>query len=120
MKDLYTAYQRGGRGFNNTTEFTTTDTTLTLTSAKSASYTIFIQRIRVSIKTDAAETITFEDSAATPVFVQKTDSRPGANTHYFWDFGPKGKSLTAGKNLVATFSAAGLAGHIEWEGYQKK
>ena len=118
--DAYLQARDAHRSANGQLHFTTSDVTQTLVTVKSSSHTIFIQKLYVTIKTDAAQTITFEDSNTSPVFVQKTDSSPGANTEYIWDFGPTGVPLTLGKNFVATFSAAGLAGHIEWYGYQRK
>lgn len=118
--DPYLRTRMAYHSANGHLDFTTAATTQTLVTVKSSSHTIRIQKLHVTIKTDAAQTITFEDSNASPVFVEKTDSAPGANTQYIWDFGPSGKPLTQGKNFVATFSAAGLAGHVEWYGYQSR
>ena len=85
---------------------------------KSAAYKEFIQRIIVWIKTDAAQSITFQDDAGTPVVIAKVPASPGADTRWDFDFGGRGAPLTLGKSLTATFSAAGLAGHMEWIGYQ--
>jgi hypothetical protein len=100
--------------------FTTAQTTATIETAKSATHTIYITRIIVWIKTDAAQSLTFQDNNGTPVIIAKIPTSPGADTRWDFDFGPKGVPLTLGKNLTATFSAAGLAGHMEWYGYQKK
>jgi hypothetical protein len=100
--------------------FTTATTTTTLTTAKSSAHTIFVQRIIVWIKTDAAQSITFQDNNGTPVIIAKVTTSPGADTRWDFDFGMKGVPLTLGKNLTATFSAAGLAGHMEIYGYQKR
>lgn len=91
--------------------------TISLTAAKSALYTIYVERIDVTIKTTAAQTITFQDTNGTPVWVEATDTNPGANTKYTWEF-PGGRKLTLGKDFVAVLSGAGLACHIEWFGYQ--
>ena len=99
-------------------DFAASQTTVTLKAAKSASHTIHIQRIIVWIKTDAAQSLTFQDTAGTPIIVCKVTTSPGADTRWDFDFGPRGKTLTVGEDLTATFSAAGLAGHIEWYGYQ--
>ena len=99
-------------------DFTAAQTTVTLKAAKSATHTIHVQRIIVWIKTDAAQSITFGDNNGTSVVVSKVPASPGADTRWDFDFGPRGKALTVGKNFVATFSAAGLAGHMEWYGYQ--
>lgn len=91
-----------------------------LASSKTG-WTMYIQRLHVHIITSVAQTATFEDTlAATPVKVAATDSAPGVDTHYDWDFGPEGRELTEAKNFVVTLSAAGLAFHCEWEGYLKQ
>lgn len=97
--------------------FTTAQTTVTLKSARSSTDTLWVQRIICVIKTDAAQSVTFQDSAGTPLYCQKVTTSPGADTTWIFDFGDRGMPLTTGANLTATFSAAGLAGHIEVEGY---
>jgi hypothetical protein len=106
---------------SGTTTFITTDSgDVVLKAAKSSAYTIYVKRLTVTIKTSAAQTITFQDTTAvTPIYVEKTDSAPGDNTVYSWEFPGKGVALGAGKNFIMTFSAAGLAGHVQWEAYQK-
>ena len=99
-------------------DFTTAQTTATLKAAKDTDYQMFIQRIIVWIKTDSAQSITFQDTATTPVVICKVPTSPGADTRWDFDFGQTGFPLTLGKDLTATFSAAGLAGHITWAGYQ--
>jgi len=101
-------------------DFTTAQTTATLKSVKSTSHTIYIQRIIVWIKTDAAQSLAFQDSNATPKEIAKVTTSPGADTRWDFDFGDRGVALTAGKDFKAVFSAAGLAGTIVFFGYQKK
>lgn len=115
LKDA-ASYRRHYQDVSGDLAFTTTTDDTTLVTGR-AGHTIYVQRVIVVIKTDAAQSITFEDSNGTPVFVEKTDSSPGANARYEWVFGDKGKPLTEAKNFVANFSAVGLAGHIEWEAY---
>jgi len=91
----------------------------TLVTAKNASHTIYIQRIIVYITTDAAQSMSFEDSNGTPKKIAEVTSSPGDETRWDFWFGDQGVPLTEGKNFVLNVSAAGLAGHIEWEGYQK-
>lgn len=98
---------------------TTDSGTKTLATAK-AGYTIYVQRLRVDIVTDAAQHLTFEDSNGTPVVLKVTDNSPGANTEYIWDFGPDGWPLTQAKNFVVAISAAGLGAEILFEAYQKQ
>jgi hypothetical protein len=99
------------------TVLTTTGDT-TLVTAK-ANHTIYVQRIYMVITTDAAQSISFEDSAGTPILLGGISASPGANSRHELDFGPEGRPLTEGKNLVMNVSAAGLAGSLVWEGYQK-
>lgn len=99
-------------------DFTTAQTTATIETIKASDYTMYIQRIVVWIHTDAAQSLTFKDNNGTPKVVCKVSASPGADTRWDFDFGPKGVPLTAGKSLTATFSAAGLGGHMTWSGYQ--
>lgn len=116
--DDYALYRRSGRAFATSQDFTTATDDTTLVTAKSTSYYVYIQSITCTIKTDAAQSITFEDSASSPRYVQKVTTSPGADTTWKWDFGPRGIQLTQGKNLVMNVSATGLAGHVEVVGYQ--
>lgn len=83
-----------------------------------AGFTIFIQRIVVSVTTDNAATLSFQDSAGTPVVAAKTKASPGLGV-IVYDFGPEGFALTEGKELDLKNSAAGLAAVIEVQAYQK-
>lgn len=118
MDDLYRVFQKSGRGRNGSFSFTTTTDDTTLITVSSAINTLNIQTVYITIKTDAAQSITFQDSAASPVYVCKVTTSPGADTRWAFDFGPKGMPLTLGKNFVANCSAVGLACHIEWTAYQ--
>lgn len=82
-------------------------------------YTIFIQRIFVWITTSAAQNMSFEDSSAGGFRIANIPATPGADTKWSFDFGSRGVPLTEKKNFLMNVSAAGLAGHIEWEGYTK-
>lgn len=97
---------------------TTTDDT-PLVVVRNANSTIYIQRVIAYITTDAAQSWTFQDSANTPLVVCTVTTSPGVDTRWDFDFGPNGVPLTEGKNFVLNVSAIGLAGHIEWNGYQK-
>ena len=96
----------------------TTDDT-TLVTVKNTSSTIYIQRVIVYITTDAAQSWNFTDSADTPLSICKVTTSPGVDTRWDFDFGATGVPLTEGKNFLLNVSAVGLAGHIEWEGYEK-
>jgi hypothetical protein len=84
-------------------------------AAKSAGHTLYIQRILLSVFTDAAQSLTFQDDANTPVVIGKSLASPGLGTEIVLDFGPEGYALTEGKNLDIVISGAGVAckGHIE-------
>lgn len=109
------------RSASGALQFTAAQTTLTIETIKTSTvstYKMYIQRIIVWIKTDAAQSITFQDDNGAPVIIAKVTTSPGADTRWDFDFGQAGTPLTLGKSLTATFSAAGLAGHMEWYGYQ--
>ena len=107
------------RSISGSATYAASDTTATLVTVRNANSTIYIQRVIAYITTDAAQSWTFQDSNGTPVVVCAVTTSPGVNTRWDFDFGPRGKPLTEGKNFVISMSAAGLAGHIEWEGYSK-
>ena len=91
----------------------------TLVTVKDVYHTIYIQRIVGYITTDAAQSIAFEDSNGTPKKIFEITASPGDETRWEAYFGDRGVALTEGKNFVLNVSAAGLAGHFEWEGYSK-
>lgn len=91
----------------------------TLKAVRNANHQIFIQRIIVYITTDAAQSWAFTDSAGTPIGVAKVTTSPGVDTRWDFDFGPTGHPLTVGKDFLLNVSAIGLAGNIEWLGYQR-
>lgn len=85
---------------------------------RSALYTIFIQRILISITVDAAQSLIFQDDANTPVIIGKTKASPGLGPIVI-DFGPEGTPLTQGKNFDIATSAAGIGARVHVEGFQK-
>ena len=96
--------------------------TATITDAitpRSASYTVFVQRITLSVITDAAQSLTFQDDAATPVLIAKSPASPGLGVEIVADFGPAGRGLTAGTNLDVVISGAGLACKGNIEAYER-
>lgn len=100
---------------------------LTLVTVRNVNYTIYVQRIRVSVVTFAAsaKTLTFEDSAGTPVVIgivttpTSAPSVPGEQSFDF-DFGPEGTPLTVAKNFMLALSAAGAAARVHWDAYQRR
>lgn len=97
----------------------------TLKAVRNANYTIFVQKIKVSVTTFSAKTWTFKDSAGTPVpgaVISTTAPEatvPGIQDYEF-DFGAAGYPLTQGKDLAVAYSAAGAAGIVHVEAYQRK
>lgn len=98
----------------------------TLITPKSADHQIFVQRIVVTISTYAAKTWLFKDSAGTPVELDLISIPAAAvalasesNAFATLDYGPVGTPLTKGKNLLLDVSAAGAAGRIHVEAYEK-
>lgn len=97
---------------------------VTLFTVRNSAYRIYVQKISVSVVTFAAKTLTFQDSAGSPVVIA-VDSIPAAETatpgDQTWsqDFGPDGTALSVGKNLVLALSAAGAAARIHVQLYQR-
>lgn len=90
---------------------------------KSANHQIYIQKIHVLISTHADQSVTFQDDASTPVvlasFLDEATVVPTVPSSWTFDFGPAGKPLTIAENLDIIFSAAGIAGTITIEAYEK-
>ena len=99
-----------------TTNFAATDGNLTMIAGKT-NYTLYVQRLVVTIKTSAAQAITFQ-SATTSVYVAMIPSSPGADTQWDFDFGPEGKTLVTAEALQMAMTA-GNAGHYEVSAYYK-
>lgn len=97
----------------------------TLVTAKSAGHTLFIQKIEVNITTYSAKTWLFKDSAGTPVPIgffsipAAAVALPSESNTIVIDFGPEGVALSEGKNFLLDVSAAGAAGMLKWQGYQR-
>lgn len=101
-----------------------TDDQASFIAPKSADYTLYIQKITVGITTYSAKTWLFQDSNGTPVpiwfiSIPAAAGTTGADATYSIDFGAEGIALTAGKGLSLDVSAAGAAGIIRVEAYQK-
>lgn len=93
--------------------------TTTPITVKSARHSIFLQRITMSVTTDNAATLTFQDTASSPVVVAKSPASPGLGLEVVCDFGPEGFQLTEGKNLQMVISGAGLGCVVSYEAYQR-
>lgn len=95
----------------------TGDTTLVTVKA---SHTIYIQRLKVQLTTGSSgKTWSFEDSANTPISISGALDAATAPASYELFFGAEGVPLTEAKNFVLNVSAAGAAGQVTWQGYQK-
>ena len=70
-----------------------------------AKFTNYIQKITVNISTSAAQSITFQDSAGTPIVVMFIEASAAAGTIRTVDFGARGFALTEGKALNISGSA---------------
>ena len=86
---------------------------------RNTSHTVYVQRIVLSVITDAAQSLTFQDDAGTPVLIAKSAASPGLGVEVVADFGPVGYALTEGKNLDIVISGAGLACKGVIEAYEK-
>lgn len=86
---------------------------------RNARHTIYVQRITLSVITDAAQSLTFQDDASSAVIIAKSAASPGLGVEIVCDFGPIGYALTEGKNLDIVISGAGLACKGVIEGYEK-
>lgn len=82
-------------------------------------HTLFVTLISIAITTDAAQTLTFQDDADTPIVIAKTKASPGVGPILF-EFGEDGTPLTEDKALDLNISAAGLAGRVHVEGYYRR
>lgn len=92
---------------------------ITLKAARTG-HTHFIQRVIVYITTDFAASMVFRDDNGTPVKVCEVPASPGDETRWDFDFGERGMPLTEAKAFILALSGAGLAGHVEWQGYCKQ
>jgi hypothetical protein len=92
---------------------------------KSANHALYIQKIVVSINVYAAQTMTFTDSAGTPVLLALISVPAAAvalrseSGDITYDFGPTGTKLTTGEGLTLTLSAAGIGARVHVEAYER-
>ena len=95
-------------------------TTTTLVSARNANQSLYIQKLHIEVTAGSGGvTWSFEDTAASPVLLVPSVSAASV-AHFDFDFGPEGIPCTQGTNFQVVISAAGAAGWIAWEGYQKQ
>lgn len=118
MKDA-SGYRKFYQDISGDTTLAAAGGDATLVTVKDAYHTIYIQRIVVYVDTDAAQSIAFEDNAATPKKIAEVTTSPGDETRWEFTYGERGIPLTEGKNFALNVSAAGLGADIVWEGYSK-
>lgn len=94
-----------------------------LIAPKTANHQLFIQRIHFYETTESnGKNLTFTDDNTTPLVLGKYFSitlAAGISKSLELDFGPEGIALGAGKNLDVTVSAAGIAGSLMVEAYER-
>ena len=119
MGKTYSNYRSFYQDISGSTTLAAAGGDATLVTVKDIYHTLYIQRIVVWISTDAAQSMSFEDSNGTPKQIAEVTTSPGDSTRWEFHFGEQGVPLTEGKDFVMNVSAAGLAGNITWEGYSK-
>lgn len=87
--------------------------------ALATGFTIYVQKITVNISTSAAQAITFQDSAGTPIVVAFIEASTAAGVIRTFDFGSKGIALTEAKQLNIV-NVAGPAYSWTVEGYSRQ
>lgn len=101
-----------------------TDDQASFITPKSTDHQLFIQSITVAVTTYSAKTWTFQDTNGTPVpiwhiSIPAAAPTTGGDTVFTIDFGASGVPLTIGKDFSLDVSAAGAAGIIKVEAYEK-
>ena len=96
----------------------TSDTTLV--TVRNASHTIFLQKVHVQV-TGASAGVTWQltDSASTPLQLTGPFATDTDGSHFDMDFGPEGRPLTEGTNLILDVSGTGAVGSVTWEAYSR-
>lgn len=79
-------------------------------------FAIVVTRMTFNCTTDAAQSLTIQDDAASPVVAGVFGASPGVGTKQI-SFEPQGIEMTQDKNLDLAASGAGLAGTLLVEGY---
>lgn len=111
-------YKDASRGLTFLASETPTTIGADFIAVKNSSYQIYVQRIVVNVSTVAAQAITFQDDAGTPVVVGVLAASAAQGAHDVLDGEAAGIPITQGKNLEFV-GTAGVAGSIYVECYQK-
>jgi hypothetical protein len=80
-------------------------------------WTVYVQRILISVTTTAATTQEIQDTDDVPIAGLAATPALGAHE---WDFGEVGFALTADEGLEYTNSGAGVACAIQVQAYMKR
>lgn len=92
-------------------------------SAKSVNHRLYVQKVQVAIVTHAnAKKVTLVDTAGSPVtigVVNDLTAAAGVPDVVVFDFGPKGRAVTLGKNFTVVSDASGPVADIHIEAYEK-
>lgn len=113
----YTSYQKWNTKKTANVQLATGDAGKdNVIAVKSANHQLFIQKISYEPITAAAQAVTFQDDAGTPVKIAVVPASQASPLVF--DFGPEGYALTAGKNLDIA-NTAGPAAAIHIEAYEK-
>jgi len=86
--------------------------------AAKAKYTVFVQKIIITVTTDAAQTFTAQDTNGTPKVIAEAAANPGEGQLIF-EWGDEGEPLTEGKGLDFVQSAAGLGYNYDVYAYRR-
>lgn len=96
-------------------------TALDLRAPNSATSTVYVTKLTLSITTHAAgKLFQLQDSTGTPVvFAKHLDAAAAAGvlSVVTWDFGQQGIPMSLGKKAQAVSEASGIAGWVYAEGY---
>jgi hypothetical protein len=94
-----------------------------LITPKSSSHALFIQKLSFYETTESnGKSLTFQDDSSTAILLGKYSSvtaAAGIPKSLVLDFGPAGYQLGTGKNFDVVASAAGIAGALHVEAYER-
>jgi hypothetical protein len=88
--------------------------------AGKAGYTIYLQKVQISVTTGGvAKTVTVQDNTTPTVVPYAELAASAAVGPYLWDFGPDGVPVAESAEVDIANSGAGVAAIIHIEAYQK-
>lgn len=122
----YTQYQREHTPKNLSRQIVAADDTTALNNLitpKTTSHQLWIQKIVFYETTESnGKSLTFQDDSSTAIVLGKyfsVTAAAGIPKSLVLDFGPQGYPLGVGKNFDVVVSAAGIAGALHVEAYEK-